>query len=59
MPTRKRKEGTMEEARQLIQAAYDKAQHQLLRSESEYGFGLVDGLFVALAIIHEIQQENE
>lgn len=48
----------MEEARQLIQAAYDKAQQQLLRHESDYGFGLVDGLFVALAIIHEIQQEE-
>lgn len=48
----------MEEARQLLQAAYDRAQHVLLENQSEYGFGLVDGLFMALAIIHEIQQEE-
>jgi hypothetical protein len=49
----------MEEARKLIQAAYDKAQIQLSKYESDYGYGLADGLFLALAILREVQQEEE
>lgn len=48
----------LELAREFIQKAHDKAQHVLLADQSEYGFGLVDGLFSALAIIHQIQQER-
>lgn len=48
----------MEEARRLLQAAYNKAQYQLSRHESDYGFGLADGLFTALAILDEIQREE-
>lgn len=47
----------IEEARKLLQNAHDVAQRRLLQNQSEYGFGLVDGLFAALTILHELENE--
>lgn len=45
----------LERVRVALVFAHDKAQNVLLSDQSEYGFGLVDGLFLALQLIHEEQ----
>lgn len=52
-------EDKLEAVRIKLIQAHDKAQAVLLNNMDDYGFGLVDGLFIALQLIHEESSLDE
>ena len=48
----------MKEAIKIIQAIYDQAYKIHKTNPTDYGEGLTDGLFSALSILREAQQEK-
>lgn len=47
----------IKEVLKSVQDLHDRAQKQLLRDQSDYGFGLVDGLFAALTVLHMLEDQ--